>query len=184
MFFKYINYNDQIDKIMKKIFLLLFFAASAQLANAQAYQTSIGLRAGVAPGITLKHFVNPNAAFEGILTTRGKGINITGLYEWHGPLGEVPNFFWYVGGGAHIGFWDDNSYSRDEPFTGSYFIIGLDGILGMEYTFEEIPLNLSLDWKPTINIIERSGFWGDELAISVRYIISGRSAGNFRGGRR
>lgn len=164
---------------MKKLILLIVFAVSAQQVNAQVYRTSIGLRAGVAPGITVKHFMNPNAALEGILTTRGKGINITGLYEWHGPLGEVENFFWYIGGGGHIGFWDDDSYLKGD-FRESYMTLGLDGILGMEYSFEEIPLNLSLDWKPTINIFEHSGFWGDELALSARYIISGRSAGNYR----
>ena len=162
---------------MKKLLLVLFLAFSAQFAYSQAYLTSVGLRAGVAPGITLKHFVRTDAALEGILTTRGKGINITGLYEWHSPLGEVENFFWYIGGGGHIGFWDDDSYMKGD-FTESYVALGIDGILGMEYTFEEIPLNISLDWKPTFNIVEYSGFWGDELALSARYIISGRSASN------
>ena len=171
---------------MKKVFLIIFLAVSFQMAHAQAYRTSIGLRAGIAPGLTVKHFTKSNTAIEGILTTRGRGMNITGLYEWHSPLGEVENFYWYIGVGGHIGFWDDDSYlnRNHDDFTDGYTTIGLDGILGMEYTFNEIPLNLSLDWKPTFNIFKYSGFWGDELAISVRYVISGQAANNHMRGNR
>jgi hypothetical protein len=50
-------------------------------------------------------------------------------------------------------------------------VVGIDGIIGMEYNIEEIPFNISLDWKPGFNILGHTGFWGDELALSVRYIF-------------
>ena len=159
---------------MKKILSLAVLMFVCHVGISQAYKTSIGLRAGVAPGFTLKTFVKSNEAFEGILTTRINGFNITGLYEWHGPLGEVPNFYWYIGGGAHLGIWNGDHFLND-PVVDNYVAIGIDGILGMEYTFSEIPLNLSLDWKPSFNVVEYSYFVGDELAISVRYIISGHN---------
>jgi hypothetical protein len=41
----------------------------------------------------------------------------------------------------------------------------------LEYNFKEIPFNLSLDWKPALNLVGSSGFWGDGGAISIRYIF-------------
>lgn len=157
---------------MKKILFIIILIAGFQHVDAQPYRSSVGLRAGVSPGVTFKGFMSGNEALEGILSTRFDGVNITVLYEWHAPLGEVPNFFWYFGGGGHIGSWKSDRYVKD-PLVDSYFVLGVDGILGMEYTFEEIPLNLSLDWKPAFNLIEYSYFVYDELALSARYIISG-----------
>ncbi|MGK7388798.1 MAG: hypothetical protein ACNS60_00540 [Candidatus Cyclobacteriaceae bacterium M2_1C_046] len=164
---------------MRKIFLIIFLITLVQHGYSQPYKTSLGLRAGVAPGFTIKSFVTPNEAVEGILSTRINGVNLTALYEWHGPLGEVPNFFWYFGGGAHVGIWNGEVFI-DDPRDGGYVGLGIDGILGMEYTFEEIPLNLSLDWKPYFNFFEHSYFVGDELALSARYIISGHKGGTRR----
>ena len=50
-------------------------------------------------------------------------------------------------------------------------VIGIDGILGMEYNIQEIPFNISLDWKPAFNLIGYTGFWGDEIALSIRFIF-------------
>ena len=57
-----------------------------------------------------------------------------------------------------------------EPGT-KYTIIGIDGILGIEYNFEEVPINIGLDWKPAFNLTSYSGFWGDGGALSIRYIF-------------
>ena len=82
----------------------------------------------------------------------------------------VDRLNWYFGFGGHIGFWDghDVKWAKDNR---SYTVIGIDGILGMEYNFNEIPINLSIDWKPVFNIIGHSGFWGDSGGISIRYIF-------------
>jgi hypothetical protein len=48
-------------------------------------------------------------------------------------------------------------------------VIGVDGQIGLEYVFEEIPLNLSIDWKPAFNIIGITNFWAGDAALSVRY---------------
>ena len=43
--------------------------------------------------------------------------------------------------------------------------------LGLEYTFDEIPLNLSLDLLPSINLIGSTGWGGINGALSVRYVF-------------
>lgn len=136
---------------------------------AQDYQTGIGVRGGLFNGVTVKHFLSPTAAAEGILTTRWQGFNITGLYEIHKPL-EPQRLKWYYGFGGHLGFWNGDavSWADDDK---DYTVLGIDGILGIEYSFTEVPVNISLDWKPAFNIIGVSGFWGDGGALSVRYIF-------------
>ena len=156
---------------MRKIILTSILAMSIlTMVSAQDYNTGVGLRAGLSQGLTLKHFIGDKAALEGILSTRWQGFDITGLYEIHNEAFEVEHLNWYYGGGAHIGFWDGDNVSWGDPGS-TYTIIGIDGILGIEYNFTEAPINISLDWKPAINIIGNSNFWGDGGAISIRYIF-------------
>ncbi len=156
---------------MKKLilsFTFLFFLSGVTLA--QNYTTGIGLRGGFSNGLTVKHFVSANNALEGILSTRWGGFNVTGLYEIHNYPFAVQGLSWYYGFGAHIGFWDGNDVGWADD-DGAYTVIGADGVIGLEYNFVEVPINLSLDWKPSLNLIGHSGFWGDGGALSIRYIF-------------
>ncbi len=158
---------------MKKIGLTILLALCCFFfSNAQDYNTGIGLRGGFANGITVKHFVSSNTAFEGIISSRWRGIGLTGLYEIHGRAFNTERLKWYVGFGAHVGFWDGDNTSKywGEPGT-SYTVIGVDGILGLEYSFVDVPINLGIDWKPAYNFFGYSGFWADGGAFSIRYIF-------------
>jgi len=55
---------------------------------------------------------------------------------------------------------------RDE----TKFIAGFDGIIGLDYTFQTIPLNLSLDWKPAVHFSTPSDL--ASFAVSVRYTLN------------
>lgn len=157
---------------MRKFILTFVFAlVFISLLSAQDYKTGIGLRAGYPAGLTVKHFISNKAALEGILATQWRGVVITGLFEAHRRLADVDNLNWFYGFGAHIGFWNGNYHSYwMEPGT-SYTVVGIDGILGLEYSFKDIPINLSLDWKPAFNLTGYTGFWGDGGALSIRYIF-------------
>ncbi|HLN20642.1 MAG TPA: hypothetical protein VK213_06110 [Bacteroidales bacterium] len=158
---------------MKKAFLTLIFIISAfSLAKAQDYRTGIGLRAGYPAGLTVKHFISNRTALEGLLATRWGGFVVTGLFEAHKQLADVDQLNWYYGFGAHVGFWN-GSYNRN--YWGvpgdSYTVVGVDGILGLEYSFTELPINIGLDWKPAFNVFGYSGVWADGAAFSIRYIF-------------
>jgi hypothetical protein len=156
---------------MRKIVLTFILAISiVVLANAQDYKTGVGLRGGFSNGLTIKHFVSEKAAFEGLLSTRWRGFDITGLYEIHNQAFDVERLKWYYGFGAHIGFWDGSNTSWGTLGT-QYTVIGIDGILGIEYSFSEAPINIGVDWKPAINLVGYTGFWGDGGALSIRYIF-------------
>lgn len=158
---------------MKKILItLLIVFCSAALSNAQDYRTGVGLRAGFPSGLTVKHFTREKSAFEFLLASRWRGFEITGLYEIHNEAFNTARLKWYYGLGAHVGFWNGdytNKYWGD-PGT-NYTVVGIDGILGLEYSFTEAPFNISLDWKPAFNFIGYSGFWADGAALSLRYIF-------------
>jgi hypothetical protein len=147
--------------------IITFFTVS--LMNAQEYKTGIGIRAGNASGLTIKHFNSHKSAVEGLLTTRWQGFDVTVLYEVHNRAFDVDHLTWYYGGGAHLGFYN-GSYAYWGNTGTSYTIVGIDGILGLEYSFDEIPINIGIDWKPALNLVGYSGVWS-EGALSIRYVF-------------
>lgn len=175
---------------MKRI-LLLFGVLSlmASQANAQRrnvgggspgdYKTAIGVR--VNPwiiGFTAKHFIQGPHAIEGIVSHYfGSGdrdvtnVTLTGLYEYTWNVFGKSEWNMYAGGGAHVGFWRARYYDnngRKEYDTEAN--VGLDGIFGVEYTFKNIPLNLSGDIKPFFNFNGGHDFIGEQLlGVSARY---------------
>ncbi len=157
---------------MKKLVIVLFIVVSSVVTvKAQDYKTSLGLRAGVPYGLTIKHFVGKYNAVEGILASRYQGFVITGLWEFEKWTGHFPGLNWFWGVGPHIGFWDaGNNPNLNSSYSGGA-VIGADGILGLEYTFDEISLNLSLDVLPTVNLIGSTGWGGINGALSIRYVF-------------
>lgn len=163
---------------MKKIIVVATLILSSLFMQAQDYNTGIGFRTGTAHGITVKHFLNNKAALEGILSTRWKGITITGLYEVHAPVWDTPRLNWYIGGGGHVGIFnyshDEKEQRNNNPCVDDYeqhALIGVDGIVGIEYTFKQLPLNFGLDWKPYFNLVDCTHFRADEISLSVRFGI-------------
>jgi hypothetical protein len=155
--------------MMKFLLTMILAATIVMLSNAQDYKTGLGLRVGTGTGFTVKHFINGRSAIEGLLTTRWHGFDVTGLYEKHAMAFDTDRLQWYYGGGAHIGFYDGDYVEWGIPGS-TYNVLGIDGIIGLEYSFTEAPINLSLDLKPAIDLIGYSGFWA-EFGLSVRYIF-------------
>lgn len=161
---------------MKKyafLLLLPLMMLSRNEVKAQ-YQTALGVRAALALGLTVKHHLDDVNALEGIVQTRWGGILITGLYEIHFPAFQTSGLRWYLGGGAHVGVWGNNSGSpwfADNGNGDGGSVIGVDGIIGLEYTLEDVPINLSIDYKPTFNFVPQTYFNSDNGAISIRYVF-------------
>lgn len=125
------------------------------------YKNAIGVRLSstvptVKNGISYKHFLANNNAIEGILSF-GDGTAICVLYEIHKPINSVENLQWLIGAGGYIGFSNSNNN------------LGAAGIIGLDYKFANIPLNLSLDWKPELNIVSKVGFEASGVGFSARF---------------
>lgn len=149
--------------------------------SGQDYQTGLGLRVSPYYGVTLKHFIQPERALEGILVTRRGGFSLTGLYEIHTQAFKVPRLNAYGGIGGHINIfqsdnrqywnWGDDDGDGIRLSDRSRMAIGIDLIIGMEYTLEDLPFNFGIDWKPGLNIIGDQGGNLDQLALSLRFIF-------------
>ncbi|MGD0582237.1 MAG: hypothetical protein ABR974_04750 [Bacteroidales bacterium] len=156
-----------MKKVIFTLFLTVFFVVSA---NSQDYETSLGLRAGVPYGATIKHFLDKYDALEGIVAARYQGLIITGLWERERWTGHYPGLNWYWGAGAHVGFWNEGTNPNiEKTYNGAVF--GVDGVVGLEYTFDDFPLNLSLDILPTVNLFGSTGWGGINGALSIRYVF-------------
>lgn len=163
-----------MKNVFKRITIGISFVLvlSSSIVNAQNYRTGLGVRLGPFSGFTIKHFIQRDKALEGLATFRWDGFVVTGLYEYQKPLQGVRNLDWFIGIGGHTGFWDHGYYYRDHYYQDDTSVaIGMDLIGGFEYTFEEVPISLALDWKPAFNFVGGPGFWSDGLALSVRYAI-------------
>ena len=146
---------------MKKILLSVIIAVASIAANAQSYTTAGGLRLGpnsaaITAGFTAKHFLNERTAIEGIIGIND-GVGICGLYELHYPIESINNLQWLVGPGAYVAFRNKESF------------IGATGIIGLDYKFEEAPINITLDWKPELNLISTIAFESSGIGLSIRY---------------
>src|SRR5659263_605314 len=120
-----------------KIITLFVLLSLATTSFSQKYNTGVGIRAGDYNGLTIQHFTSQNTAFEGLITSRWGGVELTGLYEVQNNFPGMERLSAYVGFGAHVGFWNgDNTYSYWGNQGTQYVAIGLDGILGLEYSFE------------------------------------------------
>lgn len=157
---------------MNKNFLaLVIIMASLTLSvNAQSnigsheYKTALGVK--FYPGaVSLKHFVTDKNAVEGIGYFWNRGTRITGLYEIHNDISGANGLKWYIGPGAHLGFYS-NKYGGGSS-------VGVDGVLGLDYKIKEAPINLSIDWQPSFEFGNNygNGFNGDWGGLAIRYVF-------------
>ncbi|MEO1259843.1 MAG: hypothetical protein AAFZ15_13705 [Bacteroidota bacterium] len=149
--------------------------------HAQEYRMAGGLRLGYPVSLSLKLFLNESSAVEAYLGTRGydyivydyRSTVLGGAYLIHKPLDidGLDGLKWYFGGGAALYFWsyDEGIFDDDRVDTS----LALQGYVGLDYSFANTPINISLDWTPTILLRGLgSGFGGDYGSLGVRYIIS------------
>lgn len=151
---------------LKTFLFAALLLLTASTISAQNYRTGVGARVGFFNGITVKHFVSPGNALEGIVNFRWGGAIVTGLYEWQQPIHSAPGLDYYLGLGAHIGFFDN--YKWDDTST----VVGADLVAGLEYTFPTAPFSIALDYKPAFNFIGDNHVWADGVALSLRFNIN------------
>ncbi len=156
---------------MKKFLLLIAAVMISSAASAQYYDWAIGVRGGWdATSLSVKHVFNNGNAAEALVgwsySKHGSGVNFTGLYEFNVPI--IGNGFnLYYGAGAHVGGWTYKA-GHDEG-KNSGFNLGLDAIVGLEYSLKVAPLAFSLDWKPRLDFLPSTEFVATSLALGVKF---------------
>jgi hypothetical protein len=149
-----------MKKIISFVSILTFLLVFSPSAFSQ-YKFGLGLRLSTAAptlsnSVSVKYFHQENRAIEGLVSFGGSRFGLGGLYEVHTPMG-TPGLKWYYGGGAYVGFQSGDTY------------LGPTGVIGLDYKFPNVPVNLSLDWKPELDILPEINFVPDAFGLSVRF---------------
>ncbi len=177
------------DLMMKRLIILfvlgilLCLGAQAQTKEGRDYKTGLGLRlGGFASGFTVKGFIKPKGALEGIAAFGRRSFVVTGLYEHHFPITGVNGLNLYAGGGGHIGFFGHRNaylvhrYKKKDNIIyvveegGTAVIPGIDFVFGIEYKFQGAPFTIGADLKPFVDFYEGVAAYADG-ALNVRYVF-------------
>jgi hypothetical protein len=90
--------------------------------------------------------------------------NIAGIYQWVMPIES--GFYWYLGLGPSLGSWN---YVGDNNHNDAGLSLSLALNAGIEYNFSEIPLQLSVDTRPELGLINHGDDRWFGLALGIRY---------------
>ena len=159
---------------MKNIFLVLLavvgFGISAQAQGIA--DNALGIRLGDNDGfgteISYQRALSENNRLEfGLGWNSGSKVDaykLTGLYQWVFVLDG--NFNWYVGAGGGVGQIDFGKDFPGNPDNETFLFAA--GDIGIEYDFD-IPLLISLDFRPEIGFGDFRDDVDFDIALSLRY---------------
>ncbi len=154
------------------LFLLVAFFYTTQVSAQESptYRTGLGVRFSSAPAmvnnsVTLKHFLGESTAIEALFSF-GDPLALGALYEIHKPFGQS-GLRWFYGAGGYIGFMKHLNTTTNKEESRVNF--GAMGVVGLDYKFTNLPLNLSLDWKPELNIVSDIFFEPAAIGLSARF---------------
>lgn len=153
--------------------VVLFLTVGIFSLKAQDYKSAIGGKLGFGLVASYKTFLSPKNALDVYGGIHWGGSFLGGVnFSIHNPIKSVERLQWYYGFGANFFNWGGATGFAN------WFELGVSGNIGIDYSFPDIPLNLSLDYVPTIVVFENDDF--DRFnrlrfgygALTARYIIS------------
>ncbi len=100
---------------------------------------------------------------------RHSTMRLTAMYQHYMKIKPLPAFRWYFGGGLHVSYASNNGAHIANQAIG--LGVGVDGCIGVDYKFPKLPVNISFDWQPSLNLV--NGFIWDEGygGIGIRYVL-------------
>jgi len=160
-----------MKKILLAATLLITTACFSQetitTTGGPEYQRAIGVKLSAGGAVTYKQFIANTKALEAEAMFFSEGIRLIALYEFHFyNIQGVDGLAWYVGPGAHVGFYRP----RDKSFN-TAADIGIDGVIGLDYKIKNVPINLSLDWQPSFSLIGNAPLMPQFGGLGIRYIL-------------
>ena len=172
-------FNPHQFIFMKKLLLLASAIITFSFANAQ-YDMAIGaIYAKDGIGLSYKQFLQPeqNIVINAMYSQNNDDFGglLVGLYEFHKEIHastlHTTQLSWSFGGGLHTGYWVTKG-----NYVPTAFKFGLDGVLGLEYNLDFIPLTIGAQVRPYVQY--NSGqenyslrYYDVDYGVIVRYII-------------
>lgn len=162
-----------MKKILLSSCLLLAFGSGA---FSQPYKLAGGLRLGSPVSLSLKYLPSSSFGLEAFL-----GYRNSTFFNWtmlgvvatrHQPIDllDIEGLSSYYGAGLAVFSWNwkDNQFGTTYSKTSAALV----GQAGIDYKFDNQPINLSIDWMPIISFSGYyRGFGAGYGAVSVRYIL-------------
>lgn len=159
-----------MKKIILSAFMLMGLAFSTQAQEIS--KNALGLRLGDNDGfggeISYQRGLSDNNRLELDLGWRNNNnvdaFKLTGVYQWVWNIDG--GFNWYAGVGGGLGNWNNKTIDDNGTFA---FVAG---DLGIEYGFDEVPIQLSLDIRPELYFNSddfRNDNFGPDIALGIRY---------------
>jgi hypothetical protein len=157
-------------------FFLLFGITFSSRAQENISNNTIGLRFGNNHGFGLEISYQKKLSAKNRLEldfgwknhNNTDAIKISGIYQWYWKIEKELD--WFAGCGGGLGSWNTNdNYNNGYGSDNGIFLV-LNGDVGIEYNFKEIPIQLAIDARPELifNNYERNDF-GFNVGLAVRY---------------
>jgi hypothetical protein len=147
-------------------------------AMSQNYTRDAGMRIGDHFSLTYRQYLSNDQALEAYLFFGRQGISFGVLKEYFQPvIGHISdNLYFQYGYGAHLGYRYTDHYQilnrtyELDKYTFSP-LIGVDGLVGIEYRFPEFPFLISMDIKPyfEFSTIQIFGLYLQSFGLSLKY---------------
>jgi hypothetical protein len=161
----------KIEKMKKIVVLIVALTAYSADINAQAYPSTVGLRAsvgnfGAGPELSYQHGLGDwNRVELGVgigVDTDYERFGLSAAYHWVG--GVDGGFYWFAGPAAQGWLYTFNGDPSSAGAFGAHF--------GVEYDFNEeldLPFTASADSRPMFNFVSSYGGFEFALGVSIRY---------------
>lgn len=163
-----------MNRKLSTLFVLFIVCTSM----AQNYNSAIGFKGNYSTThssfgqLTWKQFFSKQSAFE--LTLGGNQSFVWGqfMYERNQRLNKI--FEWYWGAGIDAGYFEMANGGRTSLESQHGLWSGVNGVLGIEHTFAEMPINVAFDFGPTVRITPDVKV-GLVFGLSMRYAFGRRA---------
>lgn len=169
--------------ILATVVLISVSAGSIKAQDGSGYKNAIGIRAGGGYydliSASYKTFITEQGAIElnlgfrpevyrGLSDYNQFHVAFSAAYQHHFDIKPVEGLRWFIGGGATV----YNTFSSNKDLRGVG--VGLFPTGGADYKFNNIPLNVSADFRPTFAIVKPdyyhySTFTANNFGVSARY---------------
>lgn len=154
-----------MKKMILSAFMLIGLAFTAQAQDIS--KNALGLRLGDNDGfggeVSYQRGLSKNNRLELDLGWRNSNnvdaLKLTGLYQWVWNIDG--GFNWYAGVGGGLGSWKAGNNNETYLFAA--------GDIGIEYNFQEAPIQLALDFRPEFYFNDFMDSFGPDIALGIRY---------------
>jgi hypothetical protein len=164
-----------MKKAIFTVLVISTFSLQAQNISKNALGLRIGDNDGFGGEISYQRALGKEHRFEADFGWRNNSVvnavKVVGLYQWVWNI--EGDFNWYAGVGGGLGSWNYNKryknsfkYNPNDEDRGVYFFAA--GDIGVEYDFD-IPLIISVDFRPEIYINGYGENFGPDIGIGIRY---------------